>query len=140
MRLPVLLILVALDSRVFALRADDSNVAVLNEDVEVLHAERMAYPLGGRVHVVQGAVVVKVELGKDGAVRQVSPVSGPKLLIGDCLTNAKKWQFRRAGRGVAFIVYLFHIKGVCELPCPSNFEFYPPNVVGVSMGSPLATP
>jgi hypothetical protein len=140
MRLSLLLIVIALVSSVFALRADDSNVAVLNEDIEVLHAERMPYPLSGRVHVVQGAVVVRVELEKDGTIRQVSPVSGPKLLIDDCLKNAKKWQFRRAGRGIAFIVYLFQIKGVCELPCPSNFEFYPPNVVLVSMGSPLATP
>jgi len=120
-------------------RADDSKV-VLNEDIEVLHAERMAYPLEGRVRVVEGAVIVKVELEHDGTVRAATAVSGPKRLIDDCLKNAKKWRFRRAGQGTAYLIYLFQIKGLCELPCPSNFEFHPPNVVMVSMGSPLATP
>jgi hypothetical protein len=122
------------------LMADGSDVVVLNEDIEVLHAERMSYPLAGRVHVIEGAVVVKVELGKDGIVHHAAAVSGPKLLINDCLKNAKEWRFKRVGHGTAFIVYVFQIKGLCELPCSSNFEFYPPNVALINMGSPLATP
>lgn len=113
---------------------------VLDEDIEVLHAERMGYPLTGRVHVIQGAVVVEVTLEEDGSVRSAAAVSGPKLLIDDCLKNAMKWKFGRTGQGTAFIVYLFQIKGVCELPCPANFEFYPPNVVIVTMGRPLWMP
>ena len=127
-------------SGVFLLGAADSAEVVFNEDIEVLHAERMVYPLAGRVHVVQGAVVVRVDLAKNGTVRQAAAVSGPRLLIDECLRNAKTWQFRRTSKGTAFIIYIFRIKGVCELPCPSYFEFYPPNVALISMGSPLVTP
>jgi hypothetical protein len=118
--------------------ADEPNAVVLNEDIEVQHFERMTYPLAARVHVVEGAVVVKVELTKDGSVRLASAVSGPKLLLDDCLRNAKNWRFKRIGRGTAFMVYFFEVRGLCELPCPSNFEYYPPNVAIISMGSPLA--
>jgi hypothetical protein len=113
---------------------------ILNEDIEVSHAERMNYPLSGRVHVVEGAVVVKLDIQKDGSVHKATAISGPRQLIDECVKNSTKWRFNRAGRGTALVVYLFQIRGLCELPCPSNFEFYPPNVVIVSMGSPLATP
>ena len=125
----------------FAPAADDRPTpAVLNEDIEVLHAERMSYPLLGRVHVAEGAVVVKVDLEKSGRVRSASAVSGPKALINDSVENAKKWLFSRVGNGTAYIVYLFQIKGLCELPCPSNFEFYPPNVAIINMGRPVVMP
>ena len=115
--------------------------SVLNEEIEVSHAERMNYPLAARVHVVEGAVIIRAELQKDGAVQSASAMSGPTWLLDECLKNAKKWRFSRIGpRATAFIVYVFQIKGVCELPCPSNFEFYPPNLVIVSMGSPLVMP
>jgi hypothetical protein len=126
---------------VVGVAADDpTGSAVLNEEIEVIHAERMIYPLPARVHVVEGAVVIKVELEKTGKVRSASAVSGPKLLIDDCIKNAKNWVFRRTAAGTAVIVYFFQIKGLCELPCPSNFEYYAPNVAIISMGRPLVMP
>lgn len=116
---------------------DLSDTAVLNEEIEVIHSERMVYPLSARVHAVQGAVIVKVALQGDGSVRTALAVSGPKLLLDESVANARKWMFGRTRHQTAFIIYLFQIKGVCELPCPSNFEFYPPNVVVVAMGRPL---
>ena len=41
----------------------------LDEEVEVIHAERMIYPLAARVHAAQGAVLIKVEVEKTGKVR-----------------------------------------------------------------------
>ncbi len=117
-----------------------SEELVLNEEIEVSHFERMNYPLAGRIHVVEGAAVVKVDIQNNGIVTNATAISGPKLLIDECVKNALKWRFNRASRGKALIVYLFQIKGLCELPCPSNFEFYPPNLVIISIGSPLAIP
>ena len=123
------------------LQSEDSNPPpLLNEEIEVSHAERMSYPLLARIGAVTGAVVVKVELQAGGTVRSSSAISGPKLLLDECAKNAKKWTFTRLGSGSAFIIYVFQVKGVCELPCPSNFEYYPPNLVMVTIGSPIVMP
>ena len=120
--------------------ASGDDVPVLNERIEILHAERMNYPLEGRIHAVEGAVVVKVETSHDGTVSGASAITGPKMLIADSVNNAKKWIFRRPHDGIAVIVYIFQIRGACELPCPSNFILHPPNLVMVSVGRPFVAP
>lgn len=113
---------------------------IRNEEVEVLHAERMDYPLAARIHNAQGSVIVKVSVGSDGKVSSAEALMGAQYFIPDVLKNAAKWTFSHTDHGTAMIVYVFRVEGLCELPCHGNFTFYPPNVVLVSMGSPLATP
>ena len=113
---------------------------ILSDDVQTVHAERMNYPIGGRVHHQAGAVVVLVDVDESGLVRSASAISGPRALIPETIENAKKWRFSRTARGSAVIVYLFQFKGICEQGCPANFEFYPPNIAIVSIGDLLAMP
>ena len=117
-----------------------ADVTVLNEELEVLHAERMGYPLRARVHAAEGAVVIKVELNDDGTVRSALAISGPKWLIEECAGNARKWTFGRVAQHTAYIVYVFTIRGACTPPCASNSEFYPPNLVMVSVGRQIVMP
>ncbi len=127
-------------ARLISAGAQEPPGVVVDEDVIVTHAEPMSYPLEGRAHVSEGAVVVQVQVGADGRVISASALSGPKLLIDQCVSNARRWTFERSSRNRAVIVYLFRIRGACDLPCPSNFEFYPPNVVVVTIGRPFVTP
>jgi len=113
---------------------------IRNEEIEVQHAERMDYPLAARIHATQGSVVLKLAVRTDGTVQFAEPLSGDKNLIPDCLKNAAKWRFSRTDHGTAIVVYVFRLEGLCDLPCPGNFSFYPPNVIVVSIGHPLATP
>jgi hypothetical protein len=125
---------------IIGVAACTTQVPIFNSDIEVSHVERMSYPLPGRVHAEQGAVVVKVDLSSDGSVRDAVALSGPKSLVEECVANARKWRFRRVSRGLSYLVYIFRIAGVCELPCSSNFEYYPPNLVVISVGEPLVMP
>jgi len=139
-RSPARLLSVLAVGLITSITANAEEAPVLNEDIEASHAERMNYPLYARLHAVEGAVVVRAELEKDGSVRAATAISGPRDLTADSVSNAMKWIFGRTGHGVAVIVYIFRIAGACELPCPSNWEFHPPNVVVVTIGRPLVTP
>lgn len=113
---------------------------VLNEDVEILHFERMMYPVVARAAHAEGSVVLRARLNARGSVSEVTPVSGPKALLADTEKNLGKWTFARPRGGTVVVVYWFRFRGVCELPCPSSFEFYPPNLVVVTTGTAIATP
>lgn len=134
-----LLVLALIGGAAWQARAQ-ADATVLNEEVEVLRAERMSYPLPARLHAAEGAVVVKIQLGDDGTVRSALAVSGSKWLVNGCVDNARKWVFGKLARRTAYIVYIFTIRGACAPPCASNWEFYPPNLVMVSTGRQIATP
>jgi hypothetical protein len=113
---------------------------VLNENVEALHFERMAYPIGAKTTHVEGAVVLRASVDAQGRVSGAAPLSGPRALVNETEENLKKWTFSRPRGAKVIIVYWFRLRGLCELPCPSGFEFYPPNLVVVTAGNPIATP
>jgi hypothetical protein len=111
---------------------------VLDENVTVLHFERMEYPLYAKVRHIQGAVVLKATVDSTGQVVDAVALSGPKGLLKDSIDNIKKWRFSRPRQAVVMAVYWFRFAGLCELPCPSGFEFYPPNLVIVTTGNSVA--
>lgn len=109
-----------------------------DEDIGVINFMDIGYPLAARLNHVQGAVVVRVKLGNDGYVVDAEAVSGAKLLIPDCLANAKKWRFSTSKGKTAIIVYWFNIDGgLCLSSLSNQFVFYPPNVVTVRSCEPV---
>jgi len=113
---------------------------VLDEDVEVLHFESMSYPLYAKVRSVEGVVVLRAAVASGGEVVDVTAISGPKALIEGASENLKKWKFGRTKRSAAVVVYWFRFRGLCEAPCPSAFEFYPPNFAVITAGRQVVTP
>ena len=112
---------------------------VLDESVEVMHIERMAYPLVAKMSHIQGTVVLRGTVDSLGQVSEVSALSGPKALLKESMENLKKWRFARPRQDTVVAVYWFRFSGLCELPCLSGFEFYPPNLVVVTTGNPIVT-
>jgi len=82
-------------------------------------------------------VVVRVTLEGDGKVKAASAISGAKSFLADCVSNAKQWRFQYNSQHTAIIIYQFRIEGLCNLPCPSQFTFRPPNVATVTIGQPV---
>jgi hypothetical protein len=114
-------------------------VPVLNESVQIMHVERMSYPLIARIGRVEGVVVLRATVDSLGNVSEVSALSGPKALLKEPIENLKKWTFAKPREGTVVAIYWFRFSGLCELPCPSGFEFYPPNLVVVTTGNPIVT-
>jgi len=110
---------------------------VLNESMKPVYFEELAYPLAARLSHVEGVAVVQAEINDAGRVTSVIAISGPKMLIPDCLSNAKKWRFEPGTGPSVVIVYRFRFKGLCNLPCGSQFRFEPPNVGIITTGNPV---
>jgi Gram-negative bacterial TonB protein C-terminal len=113
---------------------------LLDEGIEVLHFERMPYPLYAKVRSIGGVVVLRAAIGSEGRVTDVTALSGPKALLEEPAENLKKWRFGSAKQGAAIVVYWFQFRGLCEAPCPSAFEFYPPNLAVITAGHQVVTP
>jgi hypothetical protein len=89
----------------------------------------LAYPAPALQAKTQGAVVIEATLDGDGNILAVSALSGSKLLIPDCLANAKKWKFYPSPDSIGIIVYDFEIKdGECHDPSRSLFQLFRPNL------------
>jgi hypothetical protein len=99
-----------------------------------------AYPLYAKVRSVEGVVVVRGAISPEGSVVGVTALSGPKALIEMACENLRRWRFGKAKHGTAVVVYWFRFRGLCEAPCPSAFEFYPPNLAVITTGHQVATP
>ena len=129
MGIPFALLLLA---NAFCLVGQDQ--PILNEDVGIVRFEVLTYPLVPKATHGEGAVVVRVKVDSDGKVASATAISGPKLLIPGCLTNAKKWLFRPEKSRDVVIVYIFKFEGLCYSSCPSSFHFSPPNVATITVG------
>lgn len=109
---------------------------VLNESMRPGYFESLSYPLAARLSQTQGTVVVWATLDEGGRVLTSRAISGAKALIPDVLANSRKWRFQPNDQKAVVIIYRFIIEGLCNLPCPSQFQFDPPNFVTVRMGIP----
>jgi hypothetical protein len=90
----------------------------------------LAYPASALSAKVQGAVVVQATLDDNGNIVDVFALSGSRLLVPDCLLNAKRWTFYPSPDHTGFIVYDFEIKdGECHDASRSLFQFQRPNLV-----------
>jgi len=111
---------------------------IFNEAIKTASFETLSYPLVARLKRVQGVVVVRVTIDQDGRVRDSSAISGPESLIADCIENGRKWRFQPNSGSSAVIIYQFKIEGFCISGCPSHATFWPPNLVTVVTGDPIA--
>ncbi len=59
----------------------------------LLHRVEPNYPEAARQQHIQGAVVLDVRIGQDGAVQKVTPVSGNSLLVQAAADAVKQWRF-----------------------------------------------
>jgi hypothetical protein len=85
------------------------------DDAQLVSFEDLAYPGLARVARIQGIVVVEARLDDKGNVVAASAISGAKLLIPDCLSNAKKWKLKPNSYKTAVIVYEFRLDaGACH--------------------------
>jgi len=60
----------------------------------LLYRVEPEYPEAARQQKIQGAVVLDVRIGKDGAVQGVNLVSGPALLADAATAAVKQWRFK----------------------------------------------
>jgi TonB family protein len=70
-------------------------------DSSLLHRVEPTYPEQARQQQIQGAVVLDVHIGRDGAVEQIKLVSGDRLLAEAATAAVKEWRFQpRVADGV----------------------------------------
>ena len=76
---------------------DDSPnlVRVTQEDVKgkLVHKVQPAYPEEARQAGIQGTVVMCASIGKDGKIKSLRSVSGPKELVPAAMKAVKKWRY-----------------------------------------------
>jgi TonB family protein len=108
------------------------DTTIRDEDVKVLDFESLKYPALAQQSNYQGVVVVRVKLDSDGKVAEATAISGHKLLIPDCLANARKWRFQPTASHAAVIVYNFRLRyGKCK-PSGKFFTLETPNFATIT--------
>jgi Gram-negative bacterial TonB protein C-terminal len=115
------------------------SVKTLGGPIEVLHFERQSYPLYARVRSISGVIILKATVNSTGSVSRVIVLQGPEALREESVKNLKHWRFAQPRPGDVIVVYWFRISGICEPPCQSGYEFYPPNLAVITTGSEVAT-
>jgi TonB family protein len=60
----------------------------------LLHRVEPEYPEGARQQRIQGAVVLNVRIGRDGAIQDVKLVSGQAVLANAAIAAVKQWRFK----------------------------------------------
>jgi TonB family protein len=63
-------------------------------EASLLHRVEPDYPEAARQQQVEGLVVLDLDVGPDGGVREVKPVSGPPLLAQAATNAVKQWRFK----------------------------------------------
>ena len=109
---------------------------VFDDAIKPVHIEELAYPPLARMANIQGIVVVRAKLDVEGKVEESVALSGPKVLIPECIANSKKWKFQPISDNRVIIIYDFRLEGLCYFhsPCASQFSFRPPNVATITSG------
>lgn len=120
--------------------AAQSEKTVDNEEIKVVNFEELRYPPNARMSHIEGVVVLRVKLDGEGNAVESAAISGPKLLISDCLANAKKWHFQPNSSRSVILVYNFRIEGLCHGNASSQFILHPPNLATVTSCDAVAQP
>jgi TonB family protein len=103
----------------------------------------LEYPPLARQEMVDGVVVVRIQLDDQGAVVSSTALWGSRYLVPDCLANIKKWHFEPGPVKTGVIIYDFQITyaELCAGPCHSQFAIRPPNFATITaVYHPLDTP
>lgn len=136
MKTPKRLILTALSLLVVIVHpylVAQQDQTIYDKDITVVSFEEMRYPPLARQAHIQGTVVVKVKLDDAGKVTSATAIVGARLLISDCLANARKWRFHPTPGNGAIIIYEFRLAdGTCNAEQNHLFVFRRPNVASVT--------
>jgi len=112
--------------------------AIEDKDVKVVQFEDLKYPQLARTAHIEGAVVLRLKLDRNGNVLDVAVLSGNPILAHTSAQSAKDWRFEPNDQNAVILVYNFRLEGLCPRHIESSqLLFYPPNFVAVS--SCLAT-
>jgi TonB family protein len=60
----------------------------------VIHKVPPAYPESAKQNNIQGTVVLRAVIGKDGRIADLRPISGPAELIPATISAVKQWEYR----------------------------------------------
>lgn len=106
-------------------------------DARVARFQEMKYPLKARLGGQSGVVVVRLKIDSAGAVTGAESITGIANLADDAVANARQWKFQqgRDGRSLDLVYVFTRSDGLCEAPCASQFLFYPPALVTVTIGT-----
>ena len=70
------------------------DISRTGDDSSLLHRVEPEYPEAARQQSIQGAVVLEVHIGADGAVQEVRVGSGPALLAQAASDAVRQWKFK----------------------------------------------
>jgi TonB family protein len=85
------------DTRTAASAAEPTGIYEISQQAaeeNLLHRVEPEYPPQARQQQIQGQVVLEVRAGRDGAVQQVTLVSGQPVLAAAAIAAVKQWRFR----------------------------------------------
>ena len=71
-----------------------SQTSTSTEPDELIHRVEPQYPEAARAGGIQGAVVLNVQIGRDGAVQDVQLVSGARQLAQASIDAVRQWRFK----------------------------------------------
>ena len=60
----------------------------------ILHKVTPEYPKSAKKHRIQGKVVLRAVVGKDGRIRELTPISGPDELIPPAEKAVRQWIYQ----------------------------------------------
>ena len=129
------LLLVWLLTNPLSLVRAQQDETIYDKDVKVVEYEDMKYPPIAETAHIEGVVVVRVKLDREGKVVDAMAASGNALLKRPCLDNAKKWKFDPNPQNAAILVYNFRLimyPALCSPEGTSLFILYPPNFASVT--------
>jgi TonB family protein len=60
----------------------------------LIHKVQPVYPEAARQNRIQGTVLLHAMIGKDGRVLELTPISGPKELLGAAIGAVQQWRYK----------------------------------------------
>jgi TonB family protein len=60
----------------------------------LVHKVTPVYPAAARQDHVQGVVLLRAVIGKDGRIQELTPISGPKELVGAAIGAVQQWRYK----------------------------------------------
>jgi hypothetical protein len=110
--------------------------ALGQQPVTVSRIVGLEYPWFARIAVLQGNVELQATISREGAVKHVRVVSGPKPLSDAAAKSLSQWAFKgcSANECTASFVFSFVLNGTCNAGtnCPSSFQADLPDKVTVT--------
>jgi len=76
---------------------DSSQRVFLSEKLiagSIIHKVRPIYPELAKARRVEGSVTLEAVIGKDGRIKDIKPISGPKLLIPAAVEAVQQWIYK----------------------------------------------